>query len=79
VSDLLLTKLLPEMEGEAQRPGDAGDAAGEVAGASSSASVQQRTDSLKRRVASHNALLADALLHAEDEDRSRDAKKQRQA
>ena len=83
MSDLLLTKLLPEMGSEAQAhtPGHAAvaAAAGGVTGDSSSASVQQRIDSLKRRASSHNVLLGEALLHVEDDDRNRDTKKTRQA
>ena len=69
VSDLLLTKLLPEMEAEAPRPDDIEGVAGGEPGAGGAkpethAAAGQLLDALKIRVSKHNALLDDALAQA---------------
>lgn len=76
VSDLLLTKLLPEME--AQRPGMSGaERAASVPASCTRESLPESIGALKTRVSSYNALLDDALkdmasVQAEEGDRSID-------
>lgn len=71
VSDLLLTKLLPEME--AQRAGARAAEGAPAVTASDTGISPESMDALKTRISSYNALLDDALkevasVRTEDED-----------